>query len=277
MSIDFHSTRTSFDGIGTRLIERPHAGPSTLLFLHGWGDSADAFRPLMNELADLPARLVAIDLPHFGEADDLHKPLMISPMIPRYLRFVRAALSAFSEGGDLLPIGQSFGARLLLSALDADSTLPVRNAVAIAPVPALLSPWQQMLLRKGWIAATSDPQVLLDNVRRTCFSVSDQVPQSVWDDFIRHCTPARMSDYLDRMRAITMEIRQPVPMNNIGCCVDLLWGDRDRMTPIDAASYFHQGLRDSRLTVFANCGHHAHLERVVETATLIRSLRSPLR
>ena len=277
MSIDFHNTRASFDGIGTRLIERPHAGPMTLLFLHGWGDSADAFKPLMNQLADLPARLVAIDLPHFGEADDLHDSPTISPMIPRYLRFVRAALSSLGESGELLPIGQSFGARMLLNALDEDSTLPVRNAVAIAPVPALLSPWQQMLLRKGWIAAASEPQGLLDNVRRTCFSVSDQVPQSVWDDFMRHCTPARMSDYLERMRAITMEVRQSVPMNNIGCCVDLMWGDRDRMTPIDAASYFTQGLRDNRFTVFANCGHHVHLERVVETAALIRSLLSPLR
>lgn len=56
---------------------------------------------------------------------------------------------------------------------------------------------------------------------------------SVWDDFTRHCTPARMSDYLEyleRMRAITREVRQPVPMKNIGCCVDLIWGDRDRMT-----------------------------------------------
>ena len=273
MPIDFHSTRTSFDGIGTRLLERPHAGPTTLLFLHGWGDSADAFKPLMSELADLPARLVAIDLPHFGEADDLHD----SPMIPRYLRFVRSALSALGESGELLPIGQSFGARMLLNALDAEPTLPVRNAVAIAPVPALLSPWQQMLLRKGWIAAASEPQGLLDNVRRTCFSVSDQVPQSVWDDFVRHCTPTRMNDYLEHMRAITLEVRQPVPMSRIGCCVDLIWGDRDRMTPLDAASYFQQGLRDSRLTVFANCGHHAHLERVVETAALIRSLLSPLR
>lgn len=273
MSIDFLSTRTRFDGVETRLLERPHAGPTTLLFLHGWGDSADAFKPLMNELADLPARLVAIDLPHFGEAEDLQD----SPMIPRYLRFVRAALSALGQSGELLPVGQSFGARMLLGALDAEPALPVRNAVAIAPVPSALSPWQQMLLRKGWIAAASEPQGLLDNVRRTCFSVADQVPQSVWDDFLRHCTPARMSDYLERMRAITEEIRQPVPMRNIGCCVDLIWGDRDRMTPVESASHFQQGLRDSRLTVFANCGHHAHLERVVETAALIRSLLSPLR
>ena len=133
---------------------------------------------------------------------------------------MRAALSSPGESGEL-PIGQSFGARMRLNALD-----------------------------------------------------------SVWDDFTRHCTPARMSDYLEyleRMRAITREVRQPVPMKNIGCCVDLIWGDRDRMTPIDAASYLNQGLRDNRLTVFANCGHHARLERVVETAALIRSLLSPLR
>jgi len=36
MSTDFHSTRASFDGLSTRLSERPHAGPTALLFLHGW-------------------------------------------------------------------------------------------------------------------------------------------------------------------------------------------------------------------------------------------------
>jgi pimeloyl-ACP methyl ester carboxylesterase len=54
----------------TRALELEGGGPGIVL-LHGWGDSADTWRPLLAELAARDRRAIAVDLPGFGEATRL--------------------------------------------------------------------------------------------------------------------------------------------------------------------------------------------------------------
>ena len=54
----------------TRALELDGDGPGIVL-LHGWGDSADTWRPLLIELAARGRRAIAVDLPGFGEATRL--------------------------------------------------------------------------------------------------------------------------------------------------------------------------------------------------------------
>src|SRR5689334_11442233 len=56
----------------TRALELDGDGPGIVL-LHGWGDSADTWRPLLVELAARGRRAIAVDLPGFGEATRLGK------------------------------------------------------------------------------------------------------------------------------------------------------------------------------------------------------------
>src|SRR3954449_220268 len=54
----------------TRALELDGDGPGIVL-LHGWGDSADTWRPLLAELAASGRRAIAVDLPGFGHATRL--------------------------------------------------------------------------------------------------------------------------------------------------------------------------------------------------------------
>src|SRR4051812_50086999 len=52
-------------GHHTRVLELEGFGPGIVL-LHGWGDSADTWRPLLAELGTRGRRAIAVDLPRFG-------------------------------------------------------------------------------------------------------------------------------------------------------------------------------------------------------------------
>ena len=66
----FFEHRMELAGHSTRALEIDGAGPGIVL-LHGWGDSADVWRPLLGELAARDRRAIAVDLPGFGRATKL--------------------------------------------------------------------------------------------------------------------------------------------------------------------------------------------------------------
>ncbi|HEY6779990.1 MAG TPA: alpha/beta fold hydrolase, partial [Thermoleophilaceae bacterium] len=60
--------RITLAGYETRALELEGDGPP-LLLLHGWADSADTWRLVLDRLARLERRALALDLPGFGTAD----------------------------------------------------------------------------------------------------------------------------------------------------------------------------------------------------------------
>ena len=59
--------RVEAAGFETRALELEGDGPG-LVLLHGWGDSADTWRPLLAGLGARDRRAIAVDLPGFGTA-----------------------------------------------------------------------------------------------------------------------------------------------------------------------------------------------------------------
>ena len=277
--LTFEEKPLTLAGYRSRLIERPHASDLTLLFVHGWADSADTFKPLMSALADVPARLVAIDLPNFGAADDLPP----GPQLPHFIRFVGAALEHFGAQGTLLPIGQSLGGRCLMLAAKPPHTLHLPGCVVIGPAPLQLPSWQKMLVRNASLAPSASKlgdetsreervAQFLRSFQRSCFIDISGVPRSVFDDYLSHYTPARMDRHMSNLIQIGGELEQPIDLSRLDCHVEMIWGELDRMAPLSGARTYQNTLPDLNLTVFAGCGHHAHLERVQETAAIVRKL-----
>jgi pimeloyl-ACP methyl ester carboxylesterase len=64
--------RLELAGFETRALEVSGSGPP-LVLLHGYADSADAWRPLLDELAGLRRGAIALDMPGFGTASRLDR------------------------------------------------------------------------------------------------------------------------------------------------------------------------------------------------------------
>ncbi|HET7691231.1 MAG TPA: alpha/beta fold hydrolase, partial [Nocardioidaceae bacterium] len=83
----------TYAGYRTRVLTTSGGGP-TVVLLHGFGDSADTWSGVLARLAQAGRSAVAVDLPGFGEADDLAD----GAILPQLDRFVAALADAHGNG-----------------------------------------------------------------------------------------------------------------------------------------------------------------------------------
>src|SRR3954464_9877872 len=91
-------------GHTTRALEVEGAGPGIVL-LHGWGDSADTWRPLLDELATCGRRAIAVDLPGFGQATRLSP----GAILPQLDDFALALIHEWGAGEPVVVAGSTLG------------------------------------------------------------------------------------------------------------------------------------------------------------------------
>lgn len=262
-------------GIKTRALRHGEvrSGRPTLVFLHGWSDSADAFKRLMAQLSTVDAALVSLDLPGFGAADQPQP----GPKLPQYVGFASAALDYYADFGVVIPIGQSLGARALLMALSQGSRAQIPGLMAIGPAPLELPPWQKMIVRNRSLAASvsalgeplSDAQLIAELVKshkRTCYFAADRVPAEVFEDYARNTRIEHARNHIQALRQFGAELEQPLELSQVRCPVEIIWGAQDRIAPISGAKHYLAALPQARLTTLESCGHHAHLEKPEDVA-----------
>lgn len=130
------------DGLRTRAI-RAGRGDTTLVFLHGYGESLVAWRPILDRFTR-DHRVLAVDLPGFGLAD---KPDGRYDNAT-YDRWLSALLTRYTRG-PLVVIGHSMGGQLA-AAMALEHPDRVVAAVLIAPAGAGINP---LLTDTGGIAS----------------------------------------------------------------------------------------------------------------------------
>jgi len=128
---------------------RAGQGDTTLLLLHGYGESLLAFRALFDQLATR-YRVVAVDLPGFGVSDKPEGPYDHETMAATLWDFLEEHIH-----GSVVVVGHSLGGQL---AVDLALNHPDRIValVLIAPAGYGLSPWHSALTDKparliGWV------------------------------------------------------------------------------------------------------------------------------
>src|SRR5438552_12263109 len=107
------------------MLELEGDGPAVVL-LHGFADSADTWRYLLDRLARAERRAVAVDLPGFATAQALRD----GPVLPQLDRFVAALVRDFAQDADVVVAGNSLGGSLALRA----GETPGQRLVGVAPI-----------------------------------------------------------------------------------------------------------------------------------------------
>jgi pimeloyl-ACP methyl ester carboxylesterase len=244
-------------------------GPETVLCLHGLGGTKASFLPTVAALAGR-YRVVAMDLPGFGESD---KPIG-APYDAQW--FARSAFHALDALGvrEAHLVGNSMGGRVAIEAglMNRDR---VRGLVLLSPALAWLRDrrWAPVvrLLRPelGLLQVTPRP-VVERVVRRLIPGGGKGWAAAGVDEFLRsYMTPRGRAAFYAAARNIYLD--EPHGDDGFwnrlaGLSTDAMfvWGRRDSLVPIAFMKHVERALPTAR-HLELDCGHVPQLERPRET------------
>jgi pimeloyl-ACP methyl ester carboxylesterase len=244
-------------------------GPDVVLCLHGLGGTKASFLPTVAALADR-YRVVAMDLPGFGESD---KPIG-APYDSEW--FARSAFDALDALGveSAHFAGNSMGGRVAIEAGLMDRSR-VRSLSLLSPALAWLRDrrWAPVvrLLRPELGLLQVTPRSVTDRlVRMLVPGGNDGWAAAGVDEFLRaYLTPRGRAAFYAAARSIYLD--EPHGDDGFwsrlgGLATDALfvWGRHDTLVPIAFMKHVERALPAAR-HVELDCGHVPQLERPRQT------------
>ena len=268
--------RLELAGCDTRALELEGEGPPVVL-LHGYADSADTWRRVLDLLARRDRAALAVDLPGFGTAG----PLDDGPVLPQLDAVASAAVLYAHEqtGTDVVLGGNSLGGALSLRAAERDD-LPLAGIVPIAPAGLDMPRWFSIIERDPivrWVLAAPVPlpeQVLRTAVGEAYRQLAFARPRAAAAEVVRaftdhHRDRASVNRILDNGRRLLPELEDPFRLDRIRVPVLLVWGDRDRMVTHRGAEVVTAALPDTTYELLEGVGHCAQVEAADRIAELL--------
>jgi pimeloyl-ACP methyl ester carboxylesterase len=260
--------RLELAGFDTRALELEGDGPP-LVLLHGFADSADTWRLVLDGLARRGRRAIALDLPGFATA----APLRPGPVLPQLDAFAAAAIRhAAEEAGEPAVVGgNSLGGCMSLRAAQ-DPELPLRGAVPVSPAGFDHPVWFRIIetfpLVRAALAAPLPEQVVRlvvgEAYRQLAFARPREAPAAVVASFAaHHRRRADAGRFLDAGRRLLPELQGCFELERIEAPVLLVWGDRDRMVSHRGARHLVEALGhrdDFQYELYRGCGHCPQVE-----------------
>jgi pimeloyl-ACP methyl ester carboxylesterase len=258
--------RLSLAGYRTRVLELEGDG-EPLVFLHGYGDSADTWRQCLAVLGRRGRRAIALDLPGFGAADHLHH----GAILPQLDRFAAAALD-YVHGRDakVIPVGNSLGGCVALRLAERHGDR-LAGVVAVAPAGLDMSRLLYLvqrdpLLRSLLALPTPVPSPVIRAAvarlyRQLAFAFPSAVDASLINTFTAHHRDrATVAGYLQTARRLIGELRDPFQLGRIDSRILVVWGDRDRLVFHRGAQRILDAVPGARLELMAGVGHCPQVE-----------------
>lgn len=209
-----------------------------VLFLHGWGGSTKSFASIVPHIKD--ARCISVDFSGFGES-----PVCKGMGIYEYAESIYLLLKEKNiQSCDI--VAHSFGCRvaiILASVYD----LKIRKMIFTGG--AGLKPKKSMVVKtKIWLYKATKRLVECGLVKRSKLNGFGNSDYKNLEDEMKIVFTKVVNQHLDYL----------VP--TIPSSVLLVWGEKDRETPMYMARRFERLLQDGGLVVYQHCGHFAYLE-----------------
>jgi pimeloyl-ACP methyl ester carboxylesterase len=268
-----------------RTVKTPRGSISTLaagrgrplVMLHGLGGTKASLLPTVAALAPEGRRVIAADLPGFGDSD---KPLAAPYDAKFFSKAVVALMDALGiEEADLL--GHSMGGRV---ALEAALHAPERFGSVVLVTPSL--PWLRERRWASWLRLVRPELGLLQPAPRAAVEAfvkrlmpdgGSRYAAAGIDEFLRSYMTARgRAAFYAAARQIYLE--NPDRFWSRVCRLSppalFVWGSHDRLVPAAFSKHVREAVPQAR-HVTLRCGHIPQIERSHELhGAISRFLRS---
>jgi pimeloyl-ACP methyl ester carboxylesterase len=229
-------------------------GSKTLLFLHGWGDSAKTFSKLIEGLQD-DYCILTLDLPGFGGTQSPPSAWGLED----YAEFINHWLKKIDAGKIDGLVGHSYGGSIAIVGL-ANNNLSTAKLVLIASAGIR----NKNTLRKKSLKLAARvgklPLYLLPQTKRR--AIKSKFYTSIGSDV---ALLPHMETTFKRM--IGHDVRAEAA--NINVPTLIIYGDKDKDTPPADGQIFSKSIKKSRLQILPG-GHFIHQEKSQELAALIQ-------
>lgn len=225
-----------------------------VLLLHGWGGSIQTMIPIFNILKD-KFRVVAVDLPGFGESDN--------PFTPWNSYDYAKCIYKFTEKlnlKELIIFGHSHGGRIsiILSSeynlarkqilIDSAGIIPKRSIIYYTKV------YWFKLLKKIYLSLPSkNKEEKLNNFYKKYGSKDYRDSDGVMRQTMVRVINDDLFDLLKKIKAPTL----------------LIWGENDEDTPVYMGKIMEENIPDSGLVVLKGAGHYSYIDNYEQFRAII--------
>lgn len=205
-------------------------GKNHILFLHGWGGSTLSFKYVINYLQDYTA--VFIDFPPFGKSEE---PSTVYTIFD-YALITKKIIQTCSLKSYTI-VGHSFGGRVaqILASYDiACHKLLLVDSAGIKPKKTIilkLKLLKNKLIKKflkNKNLGSDDYKKLSSKMKKTFVNIVNK----------------DLSNFSKK----------------INCKTLIIWGKKDKDTPLYMAKKLNKLIKDSELIIFKNAGHFSYLD-----------------
>lgn len=208
-----------------------------LVFFHGYGANKECFLPQINYFSRF-YRVTAFDFPAFGESDDIPMPWSVGD----YARYTEDFLDGLALVEPYV-LAHSFGARVAIKM--AASGYPFEKMV--------LTGGAGIILNRN---AAYRIKVKLYRAVKKLFP--EYAERRFGSEEYRALSPVRRESY---KKIVNEDLREDA--QKVAPPVLLLYGERDKTTPVKAGEIYRDKMPNAELCVLKNCGHFAFLDDAV--------------
>ena len=266
------------EGRRTRVREAGDLANPPVLLIHGIGRFLEDWEPQFERLAG-DFRVIALDLPGFGQSQRLPEPMSLSALA----RGTLATLDALDERRPLALVGNSLGGavamQMLALAPDRVSRLVLVNSAGFGPEVTYLLRMlavpvvgRLMLRRPTKVgvkhierALYADPALATPaRVAHALQIARDPDVATAFDEIGRNLGTVRGVRSAWRAELLAAAAAQHRP-------VLIVWGDRDRILPPQQLEAARVAFPAARTHVFRGAGHLPQIERPDEFADVLRA------
>ncbi len=221
-----------------------------LFIFHGWGSKKEVHKSMIDVLS-LKYKVVAVDLPGFGESEEPKEPWTVSDYTDFCIKFIES----FNPKKVIL-LGHSFGCRVIIKMAN-QANLPFEIDKIIFTGGAGIKPKRPL---KYYVKVYT---------YKFCKKVLSLKPvKTMFPDAIEKYSKNKGSEDYKNSSAImkqtlTNTVNEDLTplLKNISVETLLIWGENDSATPLADGQKMEKEIKNSGLVTLKNAGHFAFLDQ----------------